>query len=40
MQFQPFTSGHADAAARSIEALKFSGDAIFTDTESFCRALA
>ncbi len=33
-------SGHADAAARSIEALKFSGDAIFTDTESFCRALA
>jgi biuret amidohydrolase len=33
-------SGHPDAAARSIEALKFSGDAILTDTESFCRALA
>jgi nicotinamidase-related amidase len=33
-------SGHAEAAARSIEALKFSGDAVFTDTEGFCRALA
>jgi nicotinamidase-related amidase len=33
-------SGHEDAAMRSIDALKFSGDAIFTDTESFCRALA
>jgi biuret amidohydrolase len=33
-------SGHADAAARSIEALKFAGDAILTDTDAFCAALA
>jgi biuret amidohydrolase len=32
-------SGHAAAARRSIEALKFSGDALFADTEAFCRAL-
>ena len=29
-----------DAAARSIEALKFAGDAVLTDTDAFCKALA
>jgi nicotinamidase-related amidase len=33
-------SGHAEAAQRSIEALKFAGDAVITDIEAFCRALA
>ena len=32
-------SGHAEAAQRSIEALKFAGDAVFTDVEAFCNAL-
>jgi nicotinamidase-related amidase len=32
-------SGHAEAAQRSIEALKFAGDAVFTDSEAFGRAL-
>ncbi|HLZ06891.1 MAG TPA: cysteine hydrolase [Bradyrhizobium sp.] len=32
-------SGHAEAAHRSVEALKFAGDAVFTDTVSFCKAL-
>ena len=32
-------SGHAEAAQRSIEALQFSGDAVFTDLEAFCRVL-
>ena len=32
-------AGHADAAERSIEALKFAGDAIITDSDAFCRAL-
>jgi nicotinamidase-related amidase len=32
-------AGHADAAARSIEALKFAGDAIITDSDAFCQAL-
>ena len=32
-------SGHAEAAQRSVEALKFAGDAVFTDAESFCKAL-
>lgn len=32
-------SGHAEAAQRSIESLKFAGDAVFTDVESFCKAL-
>ncbi len=32
-------SGHAEAAQRSIESLKFAGDAIFTDTDEFCRTL-
>ena len=32
-------SGHAEAAQRSVEALKFAGDAVFTDTVSFCKAL-
>jgi nicotinamidase-related amidase len=32
-------SGHDAAARRSIEALKFSGDSLFADTEAFCRAL-
>jgi nicotinamidase-related amidase len=31
--------GHADAAARSIEAMKFAGDAILTDTDAFCATL-
>ena len=32
-------AGHAEAAARSIESLKFAGDAVFTDVETFCRTL-
>jgi biuret amidohydrolase len=32
-------SGHAEAAQRSVESLKFAGDAVFTDAESFCKAL-
>ncbi|MFB9264453.1 cysteine hydrolase [Bradyrhizobium erythrophlei] len=32
-------AGHAEAAQRSIESLKFAGDAIFTDTDEFCRTL-
>jgi biuret amidohydrolase len=32
-------SGHAEAALRSVESLKFAGDAVFTDTEAFARAL-
>lgn len=32
-------SGHAEAAQRSIESLKFAGDAVFTDVKSFCKAL-
>jgi nicotinamidase-related amidase len=32
-------AGHADAAQRSCEALRFAGDAIMTDTEAFCTAL-
>jgi nicotinamidase-related amidase len=32
-------AGHADAAQRSMESLKFAGDAIITDTEAFCGAL-
>jgi biuret amidohydrolase len=32
-------SGHAEAAQRSIESLKFAGDAVFTDVDAFCRAL-
>ena len=32
-------AGHADAAQRSCEALRFAGDAIMTDTEAFCSAL-
>jgi nicotinamidase-related amidase len=32
-------SGHAEAAQRSIESLRFSGDAMFTDSEAFGRAL-
>jgi biuret amidohydrolase len=33
-------AGHPEAAERSLEALKFSGDAILTDVRSFCEALA
>lgn len=33
-------AGHEDAARRSLDALAFAGDAIITDTEAFCRALA
>jgi nicotinamidase-related amidase len=32
-------SGHPEAAQRSIEALKFTGDAVFTEAEAFCNAL-
>ncbi|MET4255124.1 hypothetical protein ABIC09_000046 [Bradyrhizobium sp. S3.12.5] len=32
-------SGHAESAQRSVEALKFAGDAIFTDVAAFCQAL-
>jgi biuret amidohydrolase len=32
-------SGDAEAAQRSIESLKFAGDAVFTDVEAFCQAL-
>jgi biuret amidohydrolase len=32
-------AGHAGAAARSIESLKFAGDAIITDSDTFCQAL-
>src|ERR1700681_22760 len=32
-------AGHEDAAQRSLESLKFAGDAIMTDTEAFCAAL-
>jgi len=31
--------GHAEAAKWSVESLKFAGDAVFTDAESFCKAL-
>ena len=31
--------GHAGAAQRSIESLKFTGDAIFANVEAFCQAL-
>jgi nicotinamidase-related amidase len=30
--------GHAEAAARSLEALKFAGDALLTDTAAICAA--
>jgi nicotinamidase-related amidase len=33
-------AGRADAAQRSCEALHFAGDAIMTDTGTFCAALA
>src|ERR1700752_3583847 len=32
-------SGHAEAAQRSVEALKFAGDAVFADVAALCRAL-
>lgn len=32
-------SGHAEAAQRSIESLKFAGDAVFTNVDAFCQAL-
>jgi biuret amidohydrolase len=32
-------AGHPDAAERSLESLKFAGDAIITDTDAFCGAL-
>jgi nicotinamidase-related amidase len=32
-------SGHAEAAQRSVESLKFAGDAVFTDSLTFGRAL-
>ena len=33
-------AGHPDAAARSIESLRFAGDTLFTDVKTFCRLLA
>jgi len=32
-------AGHEEAAQRSLESLRFAGDAIITDTETFCSAL-
>lgn len=32
-------SGHAEVAQRSVESLKFAGDAVFADSEAFCKAL-
>lgn len=32
-------AGHADAAERSLESLKFAGDAVFTDVANFCALL-
>ena len=32
-------AGHEDAARRSLDALAFAGDAVITDTESFCNAI-
>jgi biuret amidohydrolase len=32
-------NGHAEAARRSVESLKFAGHAVFTDVEAFCRVL-
>ena len=32
-------SGHVEAAQRSVESLRFAGDAVFTDVEAFCKAL-
>jgi biuret amidohydrolase len=32
-------TGHEDAARRSLDALTFAGDAIITDTQTFCDAL-
>jgi nicotinamidase-related amidase len=31
--------GHADAAQRSIDSLKFAGDVVLTDTSAFCQAI-
>jgi nicotinamidase-related amidase len=33
-------AGHAEAAARSIQSLRFAGDSLFSDLETFCRLLA
>jgi biuret amidohydrolase len=33
-------AGHADAATRSIESLRFAGDSLFSDVETFGRLLA
>ena len=32
-------SGHAEAAQRSVESLKFAGDAVFTNSDAFIRAI-
>jgi biuret amidohydrolase len=32
-------SGHAEAAQRSVESLKFAGDAVITDVDAFCGVL-
>lgn len=32
-------SGHPDAAKRSLDSLAFAGDALFTDTATFCRLM-
>jgi biuret amidohydrolase len=33
-------AGNAEAAVRSLAALRFAGDALLTDTEEFCSVLA
>jgi nicotinamidase-related amidase len=33
-------AGHPEAGARSLESLRFAGDALIVSSESFCRALA
>ena len=32
-------SGQAGAAQRSVVSLRFAGDAVFTDSDAFCRAI-
>src|SRR5262249_53065534 len=32
-------TGHPDAARRSLDSLAFAGDALFTDTNTFCRLI-
>jgi len=34
------SSAHFEAARRSFDGLQFTGDAMFTDTDTLCRMLA